>query len=83
VHASVAMMAFRGADRGDDWVSRRCGGGRRRTAKSNIVACDGGIGLMQVMPATADYVNQRFERNYDINRYTDNAVSWAPITSPG
>lgn len=42
--------------------------------QSNIIACDGGIGLMQVMQPTADYINQRFENNYDIDVYTDNAI---------
>ncbi|HVK26493.1 MAG TPA: lytic transglycosylase domain-containing protein [Actinokineospora sp.] len=28
--------------------------------KSSIIACDGGIGTMQVMPATASWLNQRF-----------------------
>ncbi|MGC4896017.1 transglycosylase SLT domain-containing protein [Micromonospora sp. DT31] len=42
--------------------------------QSNIVACDGGIGLMQVMPATADWMNQRFEQSYDIDAYRDNAL---------
>ncbi|MEU4481555.1 transglycosylase SLT domain-containing protein [Micromonospora sp. NPDC023966] len=41
--------------------------------QSNIVACDGGIGLMQVMPATADWMNQRFGQSYDIDDYGDNA----------
>ncbi|GGR82277.1 hypothetical protein GCM10010169_28230 [Micromonospora fulviviridis] len=41
--------------------------------QSNIVACDGGIGLMQVMPATADWMNQRFGQSYDIDDYRDNA----------
>ncbi|MFE9689922.1 transglycosylase SLT domain-containing protein [Micromonospora sp. NPDC005806] len=41
--------------------------------QSNIVACDGGIGLMQVMPATADWMNQRFGESYDIDAYRDNA----------
>lgn len=41
--------------------------------QSNIVACDGGIGLMQIMPATADWMNQRFGQSYDINAYRDNA----------
>ncbi|RKN50682.1 lytic transglycosylase domain-containing protein [Micromonospora endolithica] len=41
--------------------------------QSNIVACDGGIGLMQVMPATAEWMNQRFEQSYDIDDYRDNA----------
>ncbi|MEU2614983.1 transglycosylase SLT domain-containing protein [Micromonospora sp. NPDC007271] len=41
--------------------------------QSNIVACDGGIGLMQVMPDTADWMNRRFGQTYDINAYRDNA----------
>ncbi|WP_433312023.1 transglycosylase SLT domain-containing protein [Micromonospora chersina] len=41
--------------------------------QSNIVACDGGIGLMQVMPPTADWMNQRFGQSYDIDDYQDNA----------
>lgn len=41
--------------------------------QSNIIACDGGIGLMQVMPATADWMNQRFGQSYDIREYRDNA----------
>jgi soluble lytic murein transglycosylase-like protein len=42
--------------------------------QSHIVACDGGIGLMQVMPDTAAFVNQRFEKSYDVRKYTDNAT---------
>lgn len=41
--------------------------------QSNIVACDGGVGLMQVMPATAEWMNQRFGQSYDIDDYRDNA----------
>lgn len=41
--------------------------------QSNIIACDGGIGLMQVMPATADWMNQRFGQSYDVHDYRDNA----------
>ncbi|SCL24018.1 Transglycosylase SLT domain-containing protein [Micromonospora inyonensis] len=41
--------------------------------QSNIVACDGGIGLMQVMPGTADWMNQRFGQSYDVRDYRDNA----------
>ncbi|PWR12703.1 lytic transglycosylase [Micromonospora acroterricola] len=41
--------------------------------QSNIYACDGGVGLMQVMPATATWMNQRFEQSYEIDDYRDNA----------
>ncbi|MFI7593984.1 transglycosylase SLT domain-containing protein [Micromonospora sp. NPDC049359] len=41
--------------------------------QSNIYACDGGVGLMQVMPATATWMNQRFDQSYDIAAYQDNA----------
>ncbi|MFI6268910.1 transglycosylase SLT domain-containing protein [Micromonospora zamorensis] len=51
--------------------------------QSNIHACDGGVGLMQVMPATATWMNQRFEKSYEIDDYRDNAylgatyLAWA------
>jgi hypothetical protein len=44
--------------------------------QSNIYACDGGVGLMQVMPATADFVNLKYRPKneyYDIDKYRDNA----------
>ncbi|MEU8241890.1 lytic transglycosylase domain-containing protein [Actinoplanes missouriensis] len=41
---------------------------------SNIVNCDGGFGLMQVMPDTESFVNQRFEQSYDSHAYRQNAV---------
>ncbi|MGI5519634.1 transglycosylase SLT domain-containing protein [Micromonospora sp. CA-259024] len=41
--------------------------------QSNIYACDGGVGLMQVMPDTAAWMNQRFEKSYKIDAYQDNA----------
>ncbi|MEV7327080.1 lytic transglycosylase domain-containing protein [Micromonospora sp. NPDC093244] len=41
--------------------------------QSNIYACDGGVGLMQVMSGTATWMNQRFEQSYDIDDYRDNA----------
>ncbi len=41
--------------------------------QSNIVACDEGIGLMQVMPKTADWMNQRFGQSYDVWNHQDNA----------
>jgi hypothetical protein len=41
--------------------------------QSDIVNCDGGKGLMQVMPDTVDHMNQRFGLTYDADRYRDNA----------
>ncbi|MEU4163023.1 transglycosylase SLT domain-containing protein [Actinoplanes sp. NPDC026670] len=41
---------------------------------SNIRNCDGGYGLMQVMPDTEDFVNQRFEKSYDSSEYKQNAI---------
>ncbi|MEV4281033.1 transglycosylase SLT domain-containing protein [Actinoplanes xinjiangensis] len=41
---------------------------------SNIRNCDGGYGLMQVMPDTRDFVNQRFEKNYDVEDHRQNAI---------
>ncbi|MEU1590933.1 transglycosylase SLT domain-containing protein [Micromonospora sp. NPDC005710] len=51
--------------------------------QSNIYACDGGVGLLQVMPDTATWMNQRFEKSYEIDSYRDNAylgatyLAWA------
>ncbi|WP_305786425.1 lytic transglycosylase domain-containing protein [Symbioplanes lichenis] len=42
--------------------------------QSNIVNCDGGHGLMQVMPDTEAFINQRFERTYDSQDYKQNAI---------
>ena len=42
--------------------------------QSNIVNCDGGRGLMQVMPDTEDFINQRFEKSFDSHDYRQNAV---------
>ncbi|WP_306212169.1 transglycosylase SLT domain-containing protein [Actinoplanes sp. RD1] len=42
--------------------------------QSNIVNCDGGHGLMQVMPDTEAFINQRFEQGYDAQDYKQNAI---------
>lgn len=42
--------------------------------QSNIVNCDGGRGLMQVMPETEAFINQRFEKSYDVRDYKQNAT---------
>jgi len=42
--------------------------------QSTILACDGGIGTMQVMPATADWMNQRFGTSYDVHTLTGNTM---------
>jgi soluble lytic murein transglycosylase-like protein len=41
--------------------------------QSNIVNCDGGYGLMQVMPDTVDQMNNRFGLSYDSHVYQQNA----------
>jgi hypothetical protein len=40
--------------------------------QSSIKACDGGIGIMQIMPTTQTFVNYRFGKQYDCNKPTDN-----------
>ena len=42
--------------------------------QSNILACDGGIGTMQVMPDTAGYINQRFATAYDVHTLSGNTM---------
>jgi soluble lytic murein transglycosylase-like protein len=42
--------------------------------RSTVIACDKGIGLMQVMPDTATWMNQRFDRNYDVHSVDGNAA---------
>jgi hypothetical protein len=42
--------------------------------QSNIVNCDGGRGLMQVMPDTQDMINNRFGQSFDAHDYRQNAV---------
>lgn len=41
--------------------------------RSTVIACDGGIGLMQVMPNTAPWMNQRFNRSYSVSTVDGNA----------
>ncbi|GIF21284.1 soluble lytic murein transglycosylase-like protein [Actinoplanes tereljensis] len=41
--------------------------------QSNIHNCDGGAGIMQVMPATVDMINQRFGLAYNPSLFQDNA----------
>jgi hypothetical protein len=40
--------------------------------QSTIIACDGGIGTMQVMPGTAKFVNNRFGTGYNVNTLAGN-----------
>jgi hypothetical protein len=42
--------------------------------QSDIVNCDGGRGLMQVMPDTVDMINDRFGESYDATDYKQNAL---------
>jgi Transglycosylase SLT domain len=42
--------------------------------RSTVIACDHGIGLMQVMPDTAAWMNQRFGTNYDPHSVAGNAA---------
>jgi hypothetical protein len=42
--------------------------------QSAIVACDGGIGTMQIMPATATWLNNRFGSTFDINTVDGNTL---------
>jgi soluble lytic murein transglycosylase-like protein len=41
---------------------------------STIVSCDGGHGVMQIMSATADWMNQRFGTSYDYTTLSGNAA---------
>jgi soluble lytic murein transglycosylase-like protein len=41
--------------------------------RSNVIACDGGIGLMQVMPNTVTQINNRFGTTWDVNTLQGNA----------
>jgi hypothetical protein len=42
--------------------------------QSNIVNCDGGRGLMQVMPDTVEMINNRFGDSYVATDYRQNAI---------
>lgn len=42
--------------------------------QSTIIACDGGIGTMQVMPDTATWMNQRFKTSHDVNTLAGNTA---------
>jgi hypothetical protein len=42
--------------------------------QSAIIACDGGIGTMQVMPSTAEWMNQRFGTSHDVGTLTGNTM---------
>jgi len=42
--------------------------------QSNVVNCDGGYGLMQLMPDTVSMINTRFEQSYDVKDSKQNAV---------
>jgi hypothetical protein len=40
--------------------------------QSTIIACDGGIGTMQIMPDTASWMNTRFGTSYDVDTLAGN-----------
>src|SRR5262245_9699021 len=42
--------------------------------QSTIIACDGGIGTMQVMSGTADWMNQRFGTSHNVNTLSGNTA---------
>jgi hypothetical protein len=42
--------------------------------QDTILACDGGIGTMQIMPATATQVNNRFLTNFDVHTLSGNTM---------
>jgi len=42
--------------------------------QSNVVNCDGGFGLMQLMPDTVNMINTRFEQSYNVKDYKQNAI---------
>ena len=42
--------------------------------QSDITSCDGGVGTMQIMSATASWMNQRFGTSYDYTALSGNAA---------
>jgi soluble lytic murein transglycosylase-like protein len=44
------------------------------TWRSNVIACDGGIGTMQIMPGTADFVHMRFKSSFDVQTLDGNTA---------
>jgi soluble lytic murein transglycosylase-like protein len=42
--------------------------------QSTIIACDGGIGTMQVMPGTATWMNDRFGTSHDVDTLAGNTA---------
>jgi soluble lytic murein transglycosylase-like protein len=47
--------------------------------QSTIIACDGGIGTMQIMPATEDWMNARFGTSYDAHTLSGNTKIGAAL----
>ncbi len=45
--------------------------------QSNVFNCDGGQGLMQLMPDTVDMINGRFGLSYNVSNYRENATAGA------
>jgi hypothetical protein len=45
--------------------------------QTNIFNCDGGQGLMQLMPDTVDMINNRFGLTYNVSAYQQNATAGA------
>lgn len=42
--------------------------------QSNVISCIGAVGLMQLVPATATWMNNRFGDDYDLNTVDGNAA---------
>ncbi|BCJ45517.1 hypothetical protein GCM10010168_80530 [Actinoplanes ianthinogenes] len=45
--------------------------------QTNVFNCDGGQGLMQLMPDTVSMINDRFGLSYDVSGYQQNATAGA------